>query len=101
MNQLVCDNCHKPIFNGAVYYKTKRVSNGNQFFGDSEWDVCCDCAESLSVDMEHGDVIQKNANCQILQTIRNQITMMHPWEFYREDVVGLIDKAIKDLGGDA
>lgn len=50
MNQLVCDNCRKPIWNGVVYYKIQQIANGNDMFSDEEYDLCPDCARTLSAD---------------------------------------------------
>lgn len=50
MNQLVCDNCCKPIRNKTVYYKIRQIANGNDMFRDEEYDLCPNCARTLSAD---------------------------------------------------
>ena len=49
----ICDWCHKPILTGQIYYTVHQHSNENPFFSDTTDDICCDCAQRLSVDLDH------------------------------------------------
>lgn len=64
MNQLTCDNCHKPIWNGTIYYKIRQTANGNDMFRDEEYDLCPDCARTLSADRTQA-ILAENEGEQI------------------------------------
>ena len=54
MKQLICDNCRKPILHTQVFYKVMRKANDNDIFTNTEIDLCCNCAKTMTVE-EAGD----------------------------------------------
>ena len=45
---LICDWCNKQILEGETYYTVHRH---DIIWGDEIDDICCDCAEKLSVNL--------------------------------------------------